>query len=458
MALGTTSITTTLVGNTLGVASRDVGVLCSSSLINKWSKNKPVRYNTLSPITEAQLKEVNYGLDIKQYTAAELNNNTIYSWNYLRPRGGNYNEYYRLGDFRGYNHQSTEPLKFEFPNEAKEYTYNTIMGSANMPIIKVRYRLSGSLYSAGMSGADISLSELNIDGVSTGTIGNYLPCVTNGNYVANSDDTLNLKFGTNIENMVIDLNKYNIYNAFVDNANDTTHYPEGATEKKRLILYAKINKFTPSAVGAVRNNNNTPSTAINLNGYYTTQDYPFISVDDTTPLIIYKYKKIPIKVSYSYLSITNGATTLVPMFPFIFTSAPYSQSGVQTIGGKTINFSTQGVNIDMQMTVYNIETSPITIKPHTYQGTIFPQSSAVTMLVNDVITDKVTIAANGSANVVIRINYAAGVSSNYTFPSFTSPAYGVEKISVNWKCQTSDGYGESFVPTQYNGDKELRWR
>lgn len=458
MAIQLTGITTTLVGNTIGLASNDVGTLCSSTKINKWSKNKPVRYNTTSPITDAERKLVNYGLDIKQYTAAELNNNTIYSWNYLRPRGGNYNEYYRLGDFRGYNHQSTEPIKFEFPNGTKEYIYNTIMGSANMPVINVKYKLSDSLISAGMSGADISLSELNIDGVSTGTIGNYLPCVNNGGYIANSDDTLNLKFGTNINNMVIDLNKYNIHNAFVDNTNDSTHYPEGATEKKRLILYAKINKFTPSAIGAVRNNNNTPSTAINLNGYYTTQDYPFISVDDTTPLIIYKYKKIPIKVSYSYLSIANGSTTLVSMFPFIFTSAPYSQSGVQTTGGKTINFATQGVNIDMQMTIYNTESSVITIKPHTYQGTIFPQTSSIIMLVNSVITDKVTIAANGSANVVIRINYAAGVSSNYTFPSFTSPAYGVEKISVNWQCQTSDGYGESFVPTQYNGDKELRWR
>ena len=62
MALGTTNITTTLVGNTLGVASRDVGVLCSSSLINKWSKNKPVRYNTTSAITDSQRKEVYYGL------------------------------------------------------------------------------------------------------------------------------------------------------------------------------------------------------------------------------------------------------------------------------------------------------------------------------------------------------------------------------------------------------------
>lgn len=458
MAIQTTNITTTLVGNTLGIASKDVGTLCSSSLINKWSKNKPVRYNTLSAITDAERKLVNYGLEIKQYTITEILNNIIYGWNYLKPRGGNYDEYYRLGDFRGYNHQATIPIIFEFSNGTKEYIYNTIMGSANMPVIKVRYKLSDSLISAGMSSADISLSELNIDGVSTGTIGNYLACVNNGNYIANSDDTLNLKFGTNINNMVIDLNKYNIYNAFVDNTNDTTHYPEDAIEKKKLILYPKINKFTPSAIGAVRNSNNTPSAATNLNGYYATQDYPFISVAETTPLIIYKYKKIPIKVSYSYLSIANGSTTLVSMFPFIFTSAPYSQSGVQTTGGKTINFSTQGVNIDMQMTIYNIESSAITIKPHTYQGTIFPQTSSIMMLVDNVITDKVTIAANGSANVVIRINYPAGVAANYTFPSFTSPAYGVEKISVNWKCQTNDGYGETFIPTQYNGDKELRWR
>ena len=48
MALGTTSITTTLVGNTIGVASKDVGTLCSSSSINKWSKHKPVIYPVIA--------------------------------------------------------------------------------------------------------------------------------------------------------------------------------------------------------------------------------------------------------------------------------------------------------------------------------------------------------------------------------------------------------------------------
>ena len=70
MALGTTNITTTLVGNTLGIASKDVGTLCSSSLINKWSKNKPVVYPAIATagITN-RWKAVggNCGLSIPEY-------------------------------------------------------------------------------------------------------------------------------------------------------------------------------------------------------------------------------------------------------------------------------------------------------------------------------------------------------------------------------------------------------
>ena len=43
MALGTTNISTTLVGTTLGTSSRDVGTLCTHPNINPLSKYKPVR-------------------------------------------------------------------------------------------------------------------------------------------------------------------------------------------------------------------------------------------------------------------------------------------------------------------------------------------------------------------------------------------------------------------------------
>ena len=51
MELPTTGITTTMVSQAIGLASNNVGALCSSSNINKWSKWKPVAYNTVSPIT-----------------------------------------------------------------------------------------------------------------------------------------------------------------------------------------------------------------------------------------------------------------------------------------------------------------------------------------------------------------------------------------------------------------------
>ena len=48
-ALPTTGITTTLVGTTLGVSSRDVGTLCTHPNINMWSKYKPVSINNAAP-------------------------------------------------------------------------------------------------------------------------------------------------------------------------------------------------------------------------------------------------------------------------------------------------------------------------------------------------------------------------------------------------------------------------
>ena len=38
MALGTTGISTTLVANTIGTGSNDVGTLCTSNKISKWSR------------------------------------------------------------------------------------------------------------------------------------------------------------------------------------------------------------------------------------------------------------------------------------------------------------------------------------------------------------------------------------------------------------------------------------
>lgn len=109
MALPNTNITTTLVGQTLGTSSRDVGTLCTHPNINKWSKWKPVRHSTVSPLTEAELKAVNYGLFLP--TAISVTQIPIIGKvSYQKPRGGAYNEAYRLGDFRNYAMGATIPL------------------------------------------------------------------------------------------------------------------------------------------------------------------------------------------------------------------------------------------------------------------------------------------------------------------------------------------------------------
>lgn len=115
MALGTTGITTSIVSQEINLASNSVGTLCSSSKVNKWSKFKPISYASNTGIygetgnNDTILKNLNYGL-----TATKIDRTTLDTteWSYLRPTGGQYSPY-RLGDFRGYNHQATPFMRID---------------------------------------------------------------------------------------------------------------------------------------------------------------------------------------------------------------------------------------------------------------------------------------------------------------------------------------------------------
>ena len=134
MALGTTNISTTLVGQTIGLASDVVGTLCSSTLINKWSKYKPVVYPAITT-TGNWWKAVdgNCGLSIPEYS--NINNlvtaitNGV-TWNYNKPTGGASSPY-RLGDFRGYEHNADIPFEgFYVPTTAYNNSANSVVGAA----------------------------------------------------------------------------------------------------------------------------------------------------------------------------------------------------------------------------------------------------------------------------------------------------------------------------------------
>lgn len=102
------------VKSVLGESSNDLATLCTSPKINVWAKYKPTDYNADFTDDWAKDKDGNYGLNITPYNrvntwsalAAEYSKpNNGYSNIYKRPSGGATSPY-RLGDFRGYNHNA----------------------------------------------------------------------------------------------------------------------------------------------------------------------------------------------------------------------------------------------------------------------------------------------------------------------------------------------------------------
>lgn len=101
----------------LGSNSTDLGTLCCSDLINKWSLKKPVNLAKKDVLTDAELRSVNYGFSIPVYNNATQLNAAIENgetWEYLKPQSG----YYRATDFDGYSHLASNPFFFEVMNKS----------------------------------------------------------------------------------------------------------------------------------------------------------------------------------------------------------------------------------------------------------------------------------------------------------------------------------------------------
>lgn len=127
MALPNTNLSVTAVKKVLGVSSNDIGTLCTHSNINKWSRWKPIRMNKVTPLTDSDLISKGFGLNspigtTNDYTIA------LQSWFYNKPRGNLVNpiEPYRLGDFRGYNHQAEAPFLVPKPDPFAAINPSTI--------------------------------------------------------------------------------------------------------------------------------------------------------------------------------------------------------------------------------------------------------------------------------------------------------------------------------------------
>jgi hypothetical protein len=147
MALPMTNITTTMVGNELGSASRNVGVLCLGPNINPNSYGKPV--SLIAPgsgyIEGGSAKP--HGIYRTGYGA------TLY---YNKPTGGA-SDPFRLGDFRGYNHLASRSTNLTIQS-VRDITY----GSTG-PLLTAPYKLyPGFVYRITflMLRGDINPSEI----------------------------------------------------------------------------------------------------------------------------------------------------------------------------------------------------------------------------------------------------------------------------------------------------------
>lgn len=102
----------------LGESSNDLATLCKSSKINMWARFKPTVYPAPFPSDWYKAGDGNYGITIPVYTsikdlyaAYHISGDTSHrnGYTYNQPYGGSVSPY-RLGDFRGYRHNSQPPI------------------------------------------------------------------------------------------------------------------------------------------------------------------------------------------------------------------------------------------------------------------------------------------------------------------------------------------------------------
>lgn len=106
-----------------GLGSNDLGTLIKTANINIWAKYKPTVYPSPFPDDWYRGGDGNYGLNITVYNKVSTVSNLVAQYSktnngygnlYKRPTGGS-SAPYRLGDFRGYNHNANPELSDYLP-------------------------------------------------------------------------------------------------------------------------------------------------------------------------------------------------------------------------------------------------------------------------------------------------------------------------------------------------------
>ena len=162
-ALPTTGITTSMVASAIGAATNDVGTLCSHPNVNSWSSYKPINVNSVA---------------LNQATRDYLSGFKIVSRQlvYDKPLGGSTSPY-RLGDFRGYNHNARKPVNtsltqnFLTQYDGDEYgsSTNLVTIGVTLPNTELINRMKtefGITHCTICNSNDVILKSISLDGIS----------------------------------------------------------------------------------------------------------------------------------------------------------------------------------------------------------------------------------------------------------------------------------------------------
>ena len=120
MALPNTGITTSMVASAIGAATNDVGQLCIHPNVNEWSPYKPISSGAIT-LNEAFREQVSGFLIIGRYLS------------YNKPTGG-VNSLFRIGDFRGYEHNSRKPQNTSITSNVMALNEGDTHGPSNASI------------------------------------------------------------------------------------------------------------------------------------------------------------------------------------------------------------------------------------------------------------------------------------------------------------------------------------
>lgn len=104
----TAPLNTDDVSQTIGEASSDIGTLCTSDKICKYSRYKPYAFGDMSCLTDAEMKDNNYGMEPKliQLVVSLVSNKGVAPWGQWVLPGEGY--WKRLTDFDGYIHSAVK--------------------------------------------------------------------------------------------------------------------------------------------------------------------------------------------------------------------------------------------------------------------------------------------------------------------------------------------------------------